>query len=134
MTLKQRNCQSIGIYLLQCPISKIMNIYSENPFEVLEGSSGHDNISDVSVLHCTNCEYKKQRGSQNSVLCQFDGQGVYCGLSTSSEGFLIFTTQLYSCFCNYNAIDFISCQEGSIATGVLPTSNTPLSSLPVGSK
>ena len=27
-----------------------------------------------------------------------DGQGMYCGLSTASEVFLIFTTQLYSCF------------------------------------
>ena len=26
---------------------------------------------------------------------QYDGQGVYCGLSTASEVFLIFTTQLY---------------------------------------
>ena len=58
----------------------------------------------------------------------------YCGLSTASEVFLIFTTQLYSCLCNYNAIVFISLQEGSIATGILPTPNTPLSSLPVGSK
>ena len=26
---------------------------------------------------------------------QYDGQGVYCGLSTASEVFLIFTTQQY---------------------------------------
>ena len=26
---------------------------------------------------------------------QYDGQGVYCGLNTASEVFLIFTTQLY---------------------------------------
>ena len=48
--------------------------------------------------------------------------------------FLIFTTQLYSCLCNYNAIIFISLQEGSIATGILLTPNTSLSSLPVGIK
>ena len=30
-----------------------------------------------------------------------------CGLSTASEVFLIFTTQLHSCLCNYNAIVFI---------------------------
>ena len=36
--------------------------------------------------------------------------------------------------CNYNVIVFISCQEGNIAAGILPTSNTSLSSLPVGSK
>ena len=32
---------------------------------------------------------------------QYNGQGAYCGLSTASEVFLIFTTQLYqyfSCF------------------------------------
>ena len=39
--------------------------------------------------------------------CQYDDQGVYCGLSTASEMFLIFTTQLYSFLCNYNAIVFI---------------------------
>ena len=26
---------------------------------------------------------------------QYNGQGVYCGLSTASEVFLTFTTQLY---------------------------------------
>ena len=36
---------------------------------------------------------------------RYNGQGVCCGLSTASEVFLIFTTQLYS--CNYNAIVFI---------------------------
>ena len=34
--------------------------------------------------------------------------GVYCGLSTAFEVFLIFTTQLYSCLCNNNVIIFIS--------------------------
>ena len=29
---------------------------------------------------------------------QYDGQGVYCGLSNASEVFLIFTTQLYQYF------------------------------------
>ena len=28
---------------------------------------------------------------------QYYGQGKYCGLSTASEVFLIFTTQLYQC-------------------------------------
>ena len=37
---------------------------------------------------------------------------------------------LYNC----NAIVFIFWQEGSIATGILPTPNTSLSSLPAGSK
>ena len=35
------------------------------------------------------------------------GQGEYCDLSTASEVFLTFTTQLYSYLCNYNAIFFI---------------------------
>ena len=34
---------------------------------------------------------------------QYDGQGMYCGQRTTSEVFLIPTTQLYSCLCNYNA-------------------------------
>ena len=65
---------------------------------------------------------------------QYYGQGEYYGLSTASEVFLIFTTKLCACLCNCNAIVFISSQEGSIATGILQTPNTPLSSLPVGSK
>ena len=35
---------------------------------------------------------------------QYDGQAVYCGLSTASEMFFIFNTQLYSFLCNYDAI------------------------------
>ena len=62
------------------------------------------------------------------------GQSVYYGPSTASEVFLNFTTQLYACLCNDNVIVFISWQEGSIATGILPSHNTPLSSLPVDSK
>ena len=31
-------------------------------------------------------------------------------MSTASEVLLIFTTQLYLCFCNYNEIVFISSQ------------------------
>ena len=58
----------------------------------------------------------------------------YCGQSTASEVFLVFTTQLYSYVCNYHVIFFIYWQEGSIATGILPTPNTSLTSLPVGSK
>ena len=130
---------------------------------------------------------------------QYDGQGVYCGLSTASKEFLIVTTHstencafhfiriqyvclfqlfgihsnfylrntapaigsktsrntvtsklnmfaylslftnnpttspIYACIFICNAIVFISLPEGSIATGILPTPNTPLSSLPVGS-
>ena len=30
-----------------------------------------------------------------ATISQYNGQGVYCGLSTASEVFLIFTTQLY---------------------------------------
>ena len=37
---------------------------------------------------------------------QHNSQGVYCGLSTASEMFLIFTTQVYSCLCKYSAIVF----------------------------
>ena len=48
------------------------------------------------------------------------------GPRSASELFLNFTTQLYSCLYNSN--------EGSIATGILPTPNTPLSSLLVGRK
>ena len=41
--------------------------------------------------------------------------------------FPIFPTQLHSCLCNYNVIVFISWQEGSIITGILLATNTPLS-------
>ena len=65
---------------------------------------------------------------------QYNGQGMYCDLGTGSGMFHMFTTQLYSCFCSYNATVFIYWREGSIATGILQTPNTSLSSLPVGSK
>ena len=63
--------------------------------------------------------YQTDRGP--TCLGQYDGQGVYCGLSTASEVFLIFTTQIYTFVCNYNAICLTSKQEGSIATGILLT-------------
>ena len=56
-------------------------------------------------------------------LGQYNGQGVYCGLSTVSEVFLFFNTQLYTYSWNYNAISFTSLQEGSIIirnTGRVP--------------
>ena len=43
-----------------------------------------------------------------AVSINYNGQEVYCGLGTASEVILIFTTQLYSCLCNYNAKVFIS--------------------------
>ena len=46
--------------------------------------------------------------------------------------FFFYYPTIYS--CNYNARVFISWQDGSIATGILSTLNTPLSSLPVSSK
>ena len=42
-----------------------------------------------------------------AVSINYNGQGVYCGLSTVSEVILFFTAQLYSCLCNYNAIVYI---------------------------
>ena len=56
------------------------------------------------------------------------------GSIVASDVFLILTTQLYSCLCNYNVIVFISWQKGSMATEIFPNLNTPLASLPVGSK
>ena len=47
------------------------------------------------------CRATVSPGSQN------DSQGVYCGLSTASEVFLIFTTQQYSYMCNFPAIVFV---------------------------
>ena len=38
---------------------------------------------------------------------QYNNQGVYCGLSTATEVFLIFTTWLYQCSCNYDAIAYL---------------------------
>ena len=37
-------------------------------------------------------------------IIQYNGQGVYCGLSTASEVFLIFTTQLYQYFSGFFSI------------------------------
>ena len=56
------------------------------------------------------------------------------GSIVASDVFLILTTQLYSCLCNYNVIVFISWQKGSMATEICPNLNTPLALLPVGSK
>ena len=42
-----------------------------------------------------------------TCLGQCDSQGEYCGPSTASEVFFNFTTQLYACLCNDNAIVFI---------------------------
>ena len=65
---------------------------------------------------------------------QHDSQGEYCGLSTASEVFLIFITQLDSCLFAMIMlyIPYLDKREGNIR--ILPTSNTPLSLLPVGSK
>ena len=48
--------------------------------------------------------------------------------------FLFLLSTYFHVYAIYNALAFISSQEGSIATGILTTPNTPLSSLPVGSK
>ena len=47
------------------------------------------------------------------VRSQCDGLGEYCGLSTASEVFLSFTTQLYSYFCNHNVIFFYILKRGT---------------------
>ena len=60
---------------------------------------------------------------------QYEGQGVYYGLSTASEVLLSFTTQLYSCLCNYN---FHILTRGEYCSRNTP--NHQYSSLPVGSK
>ena len=64
--------------------------------------------------------YEKHRGGSTRAtvlfhpakhptgLQKYDGHGEYCDLNTASEVFLIFTTKLYSCLCNCNAILFIS--------------------------
>ena len=36
--------------------------------------------------------------ARRAAVTQYDSHGVYCGLSTASEVFLIFTTQLYQYF------------------------------------
>ena len=46
--------------------------------------------------HNTPLGYYTDQGPQGCS--HYDGQGVYCGLSTASEVFLIFTTQLYTYF------------------------------------
>ena len=46
---------------------------------------------------------------------QYDGQGVYFGLSTASEVYLIFTTQIYSLFMHLKCLLERNRQEGGIA-------------------
>ena len=55
---------------------------------------------------------------------------------TAFAVFNLSTAYQYPCVCHYTAIVFIFWQEAriSIATGILPTCNTPQSSLHVGSK
>ena len=58
----------------------------------------------------------------------YDAQGAYCGLSTVSEVFFFFynPTMFMSMQLEYNSL--VSWQDGSIVTGILHSSNTPLSS------
>ena len=52
---------------------------------------------------------------------------MYCGQSATSEVFLIFTSQLYSCLCNCDAIfSYIDKRAVLHATGILPTPNRGL--------
>ena len=52
---------------------------------------------------------------------------MYCGLSTASEVFLISTTQIYLCLCNWPIMQMFSYLAGGnyIATGIHLTTNTP---------
>ena len=59
----------------------------------------------------------------------YNGHGVYCGLGTASEVFLIFTTHQYQYFGMFFLIDLIS-DEPEV---FLPNSNTLWCSLPEGS-
>ena len=58
--------------------------------------------------------------------CQCHGHGVYCGLGTDSEVFII-DSQLYSCLCSYNAIFFIilTREREVLQERVLRTPHTP---------
>ena len=49
--------------------------------------------------HNTHLCYYIDQGPKNPGQC--DGQAVYCGLSTASEVFLIFTIQLYQFFVRF---------------------------------
>ena len=59
---------------------------------------------------------------------------VYCGMGTASKVFLIFTTQLCSCLCDYDAIVSYIDKEKVMQQEFSKKNNTPFSSLPVGSK
>ena len=53
----------------------------------------------MSLAYATHrCVISEYRTNYNMGRGQYDGQGVYCGLSTASEVFLIFTTPLYQYF------------------------------------
>ena len=43
-------------------------------------------------------------GIMMAIIQQYDGQGVNCGHSTASEGFLVFNTHLKSLSCPYNTL------------------------------
>ena len=58
----------------------------------------------------------------------------YRSNSSASEMVLIFTTQLYSCLCNYNAIFSYVWTGGEYCNRNTPNPNTPLSSLLFSSK
>ena len=69
---------------------------------------GHPSRIDGFPCNLTQFCYKKKTvipTDQEPWGCgQYDGQWVYCGLSTASEVLLIFATKVYSCLCNYDAI------------------------------
>ena len=57
---------------------------------------------------------------------QYDDQGLYCGLSTASEVFLIFTTQLYRYFSVFLLFVLFSDKpEGFLPDGSKYTINDP---------
>ena len=59
----------------------------------------------VTVLNVSNTIRNTSEATIRPMgLGQYDGHGENCDLSTASEMFLMFTTQLYTCLCNYNAI------------------------------
>ena len=78
-----------------------------------------------------NLSYNADQGTQGRGQC--NGPGVYCDLSTASEVFLIFTTQLCQYFSVFFSICYLVTSLNYSFLNILPNSNTSCSSLSVGS-
>ena len=103
------------IFALVGSVSRFIVIIKVVLSSILDGSRFHQwcfhlplwyNFRDFhrnSIANCNSLSGHTDQGPYKGC-GQDDGQGMYWGMSTASEVFLIFTTQLFSYLCDYNAI------------------------------